>query len=597
VATEALCKNNSDIFPLTRFASFASSPYLSCNKHAPIFAIGDSGTTDTLVRPSSSHLLSNITPCNSYRVSLPNGQVITATHRGTFAIPSTGIYLPSYIFPDTILQHNLLSFSRLCNLDCTVTLTSIDATVTHKGAVVLHGTKSASDTLWLVDLICKPSDPSPSVANLTIKLDTDADFVAFVHASFGSPPVATFLAAARAGWLDGYPRITATMISANQPNSVATAKGHLDQTRQRKKHRVPTRTAPLDLELDESPDLLDVTAANSVIVQTVPSSDFAHADSTGRFPVASRRGNQYILVFTWKGYVHYEPMPSRTASSYLAAYTRAWTFYSQFGPPPSFMRLDNETSELLESFAKERHFTIQYVPPGTHRANRAEREIRRSKNHLISILCSAHEAFPLLLWDEALPQAELTINHLRAYGPDPSICAYDGLHGQRYDFSAHPIAPFGTLVVVHDKPGARGTWDPHGDKGYYLGAALQHHKCWRTWIISTNSERISDTLAWFPAPFKLPGSSPYEMVTAALQDLTAALQLFSAGDHMSPTQNKYIRDTVLTATQSLHSVIQLYTSSQHPSAIPVPSPAIVTPPRSATVRPLRHLLLHPQTRF
>jgi len=77
--------------------------------------------------------------------------------------------------------------------------------------------------------------------------------VAFVHATFGSLPVATFLAAARAGWLDGCPRITATMIAANQPNSIATAKGHLDQMRQHKKPRVSTRTPQLDDKLEESP--------------------------------------------------------------------------------------------------------------------------------------------------------------------------------------------------------------------------------------------------------------------------------------------------------------------------------------------------------
>ena len=233
-------------------------------------------------------------------------------------------------------------------------------------------------------------------------------------------------------------------------------------------------------------------------------------------------------------------MPSRTAVSYLAAYTRAWSFFSNFGAPPSFMRMDNETSALLESFAKEKNFIIQYVPPGTHRANKAEREIRTSKNHLISMLCTSHESFPLILWDEALPQAELTINHLRAYALDPTKSAYEGLHRQRYDFTAHPIAPFATLVVVHDKPASRGSWDVHGEKGFYLGPAMQHHKCWRTWIISTNSERISDTLAWFPEPLKLPGSNPYAMVSAALTDLTIALQLFAAHDWITPSQSQHI---------------------------------------------------------
>jgi len=150
-------------------------------------------------------------------------------------------------------------------------------------------------------------------------------------------------------------------------------------------------------------------------------------------------------------------MPSRKATAFLLAYKRAFAFFHALGKSPAFLRMDNESSGLLEAYAAEAKFTIQYVPPGIHRANEAEREIRTSKNHIISTLCSAHEAFPLDLWDECLAQAEITINHLRPYKPLPSLCAYEGFRNQKYDFMAHPIAPIGTMVVVHDKPSERGT--------------------------------------------------------------------------------------------------------------------------------------------
>ena len=108
------------------------------------------------------------------------------------------------------------------------------------GQVIFRGAKDCTDTLWLidldllvqngVDLSVGQQSTTASMANLTVKLDTDAEFVAFVHATFGSPTVSTFLEAARRGWLTGYPRITPAMIAANPPNAVATAKGHLDQT-------------------------------------------------------------------------------------------------------------------------------------------------------------------------------------------------------------------------------------------------------------------------------------------------------------------------------------------------------------------------------
>jgi len=114
-------------------------------------------------------------------------------------------------------------------------------------------------------------------------------------------------------------------------------------------------------------------------------------------------------------------MPSRKATAYLAAYKQAFAFFNAFGKSPSFLRLDNESSGLLEAFATEAKFTIQYIPPGTHRANEAEREFRTSKNHIISTLCAAHDIFPMDFWGECLSQAEITIIRLRPFEPEGRI--------------------------------------------------------------------------------------------------------------------------------------------------------------------------------
>jgi hypothetical protein len=174
------------------------------------------------------------------------------------------------------------------------------------------------------------------------------------------------------------------------------------------------------------------------------------------------------------------------------------------------------------------------------------------------------------LWDQCLPQAEITINHLRPYKPLPALSAYEGFRRQKYDFIAHPLAPFGTLVVVHDKPAERGSWDPHGVKGFYLGPALQHYHSWRTWVILTQTERISDSLAWFPTPLKLPGSDPHEMVQAAIDDLVVALRLFATRDTLTSAQSRAIYETIATAKQSLNAVINLFSSATGSSSSSLP---------------------------
>ena len=174
-----------------------------------------------------------MTPCSDLKVTLPKGSNITSTHVGKLPIASSKCSSPFYVFSDDDLQHSLLSFSALCNAhDCVVTLTRTDVFIRQGTKLLFHGTKAADDTLWLIDLddFTSCSAFPSAMCNNAYKTDTDAEFVAFVHASFGYPTLSTFTHAVRMGWLSKYPRLTAAMVSANPPHAIATAKGHLDQT-------------------------------------------------------------------------------------------------------------------------------------------------------------------------------------------------------------------------------------------------------------------------------------------------------------------------------------------------------------------------------
>ena len=91
-------------------------------------------------------------------------------------------------------------------------------------------------------------------------------------------------------------------------------------------------------------------------------------------------------------------------------------------------------------------------PPGIHRTNAAERAIRTFKNHFIAGLSSVHPGFPMSEWDRLLFQGELTLNLLRASRVNPKISAYTYLFGN-FDFNKTPLAPPGSKVLVHLKPG------------------------------------------------------------------------------------------------------------------------------------------------
>ena len=68
------------------------------------------------------------------------------------------------------------------------------------------------------------------------------------------------------------------------------------------------------------------------------------------------------------------------------------------------------------------------------------------------------------------------------------------------------------------------TWAAHGTNGFYLGPAVDHYRCYRVFAHATKDQRISDTLAWFPAAVHMPGSSSIDLIHAALQDLTASIK-------------------------------------------------------------------------
>ena len=178
-------------------------------------------------------------------------------------------------------------------------------------------------------------------------------------------------------------------------------------------------------------------------------------------------------------------MASRSADSYVKAYKATFAFFRRLKHHVAVQRIDNETSSQLEDSFRAEDVSVEYAPAQNHHTVRAERAIRDAKNHIISTLATAHPSFPLELWDRLLPQIELTLNHLRPFRPNPDISAYLGVFRTPYDFLAHPIAPCGTLVLVWESPSTRASWAPHGVRGFYLGPALDHYRCWRTWILVT----------------------------------------------------------------------------------------------------------------
>jgi hypothetical protein len=205
------------------------------------------------------------------------------------------------------------------------------------------------------------------------------------------------------------------------------------------------------------------------------------------------------------------------------------------------------------------------VPPNCHRRNAVERAIRTFKEHFLAGLSSVDPAFPLHLWDRLLPQAEITFNLLRTSRLHPQLSAAAHFHGL-VDYNKTAFAPPGCKIIAHKKPGKRRTWAPHWQHGYSLGPAMHHYRCQNVYILATASERIVDTLEFFPHNYQMPHLSSTDRLLMAAKDTTDALQ-----NPHPEVPFASVGDDTISALADLAAIFKLklrQTPSPRPQAVP-----------------------------
>ena len=160
------------------------------------------------------------------------------------------------------------------------------------------------------------------------------------------------------------------------------------------------------------------------------------------------------------------------------------------------------------------------MSPNIHRRNAAEWAIEMWKDHFIAGLSSLHPDFPLMEWDRITYQGMLTLNLLQNARVNPKLSAWEYIFG-RFNFKATPLAPPppGAKIIVHSKPSQRGSWDPHGTVGFYVGPAMDHYRCFRCYIPSKRVERISDTVTFVPYHIPIPKISRADLIFNALRKI------------------------------------------------------------------------------
>jgi len=161
-------------------------------------------------------------------VSLANGTSILSTPIGTLPLPG----LPAQAteaFTFNNIDYPLLSIGQLCDADCIATFCKHDMDVSHSDKTILTGHRDAStNRLWQIDLPPAVA-PLSHWANAALHPTKIKELIAFSHASLGSPIPSTLEAAlAATNELQVLPDLTLESFRKHTPNSVATAKAHLN---------------------------------------------------------------------------------------------------------------------------------------------------------------------------------------------------------------------------------------------------------------------------------------------------------------------------------------------------------------------------------
>ena len=420
--------------------------------------------------------------------------------------------------------------------------------------VILQGNRDGTDGLWKINL-------KPLQINYIVKKDkSKTELAQYLHACAFSPAISTFQECINRGNFVTWPGIETLNFKKLLQNPEATLLGHLDQER---KNLQSTKEALI--QNDIFPTKSDDKTNEFYYCIYKLGTGINYTDLTGRFPVQSSRGVNYIFVAY--NYDHnailFQPLKNREADSIVKAWDTNNNRVKIHGEKPKHYVLDNEASKLLMDTMTNQNITFELVPPHQHRRNAAERAIRTFKNHLLAGLATCHPDFPIREWDRLLSQCELTLNLLRNSRINPKLSAWASLFGV-HDFNKVPLLPPGTKVIVHEKPAKRGSWSFHGVHGWYTGPSFMHYRCLRCYIPKTHKERITDTIEIVPHLIPIPQASIESVLRTTANKLVTYLhsmpKLFKPPTHST---QKALKDIATLLHRDLKEKPESFITTKH----------------------------------
>ena len=151
-----------------------------------------------------------------------------------------------------------------------------------------------------------------------------------LHATTFSPVPATWIKATQMGDFTSWTSLTDKEAAKHLPKSIATRKGHLDQTR---KHIRSTQSSEPKLP---EPEVGKLEQPTHLLFASIEPVGRVYTNQTGWFPVTSSSGHKYICIlyaYNANG-IFEEPIKSRTGTDILRDHTKMHTYLTKWGFKP-----------------------------------------------------------------------------------------------------------------------------------------------------------------------------------------------------------------------------------------------------------------------
>ena len=440
-------------------------------------------------------------------IQIPNGEIIESTHTALLNHQDLHFQaIQAHLFAG--LRKALLSIGTFWEHGCEATFTSKLVHIKNKqsGKTIMGGTIDTRTNLYMLsltqrnNLMTEPTTPDEYFAGSAYECRPKKTLVDYHYASWWIPTKSGWGKAITKNFFTSWTGLSVDLVHKHLTKKQSTILGHLQQRRKglRSTHDNIMHPDP-DPYQDQFPQATQSENTNLVFSKTVDLSGKVYTYQTGRFSVTSIRGNKYILVaYNFdSNTIHTELLKTRSGLELTTEYQKLHSLLTNRGLRPHLHILDNECPNVIQKFMREVNENFQLFPPHIHRRNSAEYAIRTFKENFIAGLSSTHKDFPLHIWCRLIPHAILALNLLRQSRMNPKLSGYAQLHGA-FNYNATPLAPPGTQVIIHEKPTAIGTWEPHGVKGWYLGPSMNHYRYHHVYTTNKRGERDSDCVEFFP---------------------------------------------------------------------------------------------------